>query len=156
MSFGITEVDYGEQTPEHFDRFGIRHYVHVFSRHRNQIFVDANLQGTIKRLGLTLFGWSRGYYNVERFSLDINGRPLEIRSYADGRIKLFLDGEPVYTENTKIVTRQWVKHREVEKWHTPRVDQAEAAEAEEKRLAEAEAEMQKRIEAVRERLRRTS
>lgn len=156
MTFGVTEVDYGEQEPEHFDRFGIRHYAHVYSRHRNQIFTDADKYGIIKRLGLTLRSWSRAYYNVEHFALDINGRPLEIRSYADGRIKLFLDGEPVYTENTKIVTRQWVKHREVEKRYTPRVDQAEAQEREEKRAVEEEAEKQARIDTVRERLRRTS
>ena len=143
--YGVTEVDYGTQTAEHFDRFGLRHYAHVYARRRNQIFVDADLAGIIKRGGLTLRSWYRRFYNVEHYHLDINGRPLEIRSYADGRIKLFLDGEPVYTENTKIVTRHGEKHREVALWHDP-------APAREEAERQAEELKQQRLAAARERL----
>ena len=145
MAFGVTEVDYGEQGPEHFDRFGIRHYAHVYSRHRNSIFVDANLHGIVKRLGLTLMGWAKRYYNVYHYFLDIHGRPLEIRSYSDGRIKLFLDGACVYAENTKIVTRHGVKHREIEQWFDPAVTEEEAED-------QRQTQKQARLDAVREML----
>jgi len=146
MAFGVTEVDYGEQGPEHFDRFGIRHYAHVYSRHRNSIFVDANLHGIVKRLGLTLRGWSKRYYNVHHYYLDVHGRNLEIRSYSDGRIKLFLDDQPVYTENTKVVLRHGVRYREVAVWQDPAVD-----DEENRRVAEEE--RQARLAVARERLR---
>ena len=105
MAFGVTEADYGTQGPEHFDRFGVRHYVRISGRRRYQEFVDVDIRGKIKRLGLTLVGWQQRYYNVEHYHLDVNGRPLEIRSYADGRIKLFLDEQEVYAENIAVVTR---------------------------------------------------
>ena len=135
-------ADYGEQTPQHFDRFGVRHHVRLDDGLRTRVFLDANPRGIVQRLGLTLSGWARRWPGMEVFALQVRGRDLEIRSYSDGRIKLFLDGEPVYTENTKVVTRQWVKHHEIERWYTPRVEQAEA-----------EDERQTRLDAVRERLR---
>lgn len=139
-----TVADYGEQAPEHFDRLGIRHYVRVETRNRIREFVDANPHGIVKRLGLTLQGWGKRWPGMEVFDLDIWGRPLEIRSYSDGRIKLFLDGACVYAENTKIVTRHGVKHREVEQWFDPAAETVE----------DAEDQRQKRLDAVRAKLER--
>jgi hypothetical protein len=148
-----TSVDYGEEGPEDFDRFGIRLNATVSGDDRvTTTFRDANVRGIVKRLGLTLFGGYKRWPGMEVFRLEVWGRPLEIRSYSDGRIKLFLDGQPVYAEKTKIVTRHGVKHREVEQWFDP-------AEAEEEREAakaaaeeEREAERQRRIEETRARL----
>lgn len=119
------EVDYGEQTPEHFDRFGVHHYARLTTRHRVREFLDAEPRGIVKRLGLTLQGWGKRWPGVEIFHLYVWDRPLEIRSYSDGRIKLFLDGQPVYTENTKVVTAHGVKRREVQRWYDPVVEREE-------------------------------
>lgn len=131
MAFGETEADYGEQGPEDFDRFGARHYVHIHARRRNQLFVDVDAHGVIKRLGLTLRSWRRKYYNVEHYHLDVNGRPLEIRSYSDGRIKLLLDEQEVYAENIAMVLRHGERYRDIRIWRDPAVDTLENREQEE-------------------------
>lgn len=128
------EVDYHTLTPQDFDRFGVRQHVTVRDHHRVRVFTDADPRGVIKRLGLTLRGWGKRWPGMEVFHLDIWDRPLEIRSYSDGRIKLFLDRVPVYTEDTKIVTRGGVKHREVEKWFDPEPSRQESEAAEQERL----------------------
>jgi hypothetical protein len=152
MSFA--EADYGEQTPEHFDRFGVRHFVRYTVNHRARDFVDTNPSAPVTRFKLTLQQWWRSWPGLQTFRLDLDGRPMEIRIYSDGRVKIILDDDVIYAEKNKVVTRNWVKHREVAKWRTDRVEQEEAAEQAEKRAEEAEEEKQKRIDAVRERLKK--
>ena len=147
-----TVADYGEMGPEHVDRFGVRHHVLLETEHGIREFMDANPRTAIKRLGLTLLGWGKRWPGMEVFHLDIWDRRLQIHSYSDGRLKLLLDGQPVYVEKTKIVTRHGEKHREIEQWFDPAVD---AEEREIARRAEAQAredERRARLEAVRERL----
>lgn len=128
-------AEYGEQTPEHFDRFGVGHHVTVTTPdHGKRIYLTLNPRGIVRRLGLTLQGWAKYWPGAHRYCLDVHGRPLEIRRYADGRIKLWLDGQPVYTENTKVVIRHGIKRREVEKWYDPAVDIEEREAAREERL----------------------
>ena len=145
MAFGNVEADYGEQGPEHFDRWGLRHYVTLRTRRTVRTFMDANLSAPIKRLGLTLRSWQRTWQGSAHYFLNIHGRPLEIRCYEDGRIKLFLDGEAVYTEDIKVVTRHGERYREVAVWRDPAPDTFESME-------KAEAARQARLDAVRERL----
>jgi hypothetical protein len=129
----MIEVDYGERTPMDFDRFGVRMHVRVNDGRHIREFTDANPRGIVKRLGLTLSGWAKRWPGMEVFELQIWGRNLEIRSYSDGRIKLFLDAAPVYTENIKIVTRHGIKHREVQQWYDPAVAEQEADDERERR-----------------------
>lgn len=123
-----TRADYGEQGPEHFDRFGVRHHVRIVTARSARDFMDANPRAAIKRLGLTLRGWSKRWPGMEIFHLDVWGRRLEIHSYSDGRLKLMLDGQPVYVEKTKIVTEHGKKRREVTQWFDPAVETVEDAE----------------------------
>ena len=126
MAFGDVEADYGEQGPEHFDRWGLRHYVTLRTRRSVRTFADANLAAPVKRLGLTLRSWRRTWQGTLHYFLAVHGRSLEIRCYSDHRIKLFLDGEPVYTENIKVVTDTASSAREVARWYDPAVAEEEA------------------------------
>ena len=129
MKTPAVQVDYGTLTPQDADRFGVHHYARLSTRHHTREFLDANPKGAIKRLGLRLSGWYLSWQNVHVYALEIHQRPLEIRRYSDGRIKLFLDGQPVYTENIKVVTRHGVRHRETEVWRDPALAEEEAEAA---------------------------
>ncbi len=110
------EVDYGTATPEGFDRFGTNQIWEVRDTRDRYSLTVTNPSGRIKRLGLQLLHWTRHrYHQTETYHLDINGRELEIRSNTDGRIQLVLDNAPVYTEHVKTVTRNWIRHRELER-----------------------------------------
>lgn len=122
-------ADYGEQGPEDFDRFGIRHHVEVRARRaRRRTFVEVNLNAAIQRLGLTLRHWERRWQGVHHYHLKVHNRLLEIRRYSDGRISLFLDDQPVYVEKTKVVTVHGKKYRTVELWHDPAAETIEDIE----------------------------
>jgi hypothetical protein len=139
-----TTADYGTQVPEHFDRFGVRHHVTIYpERGMTRTFLDANPNGLVRRLSLTLRHWARRWPGMEIFHLDVNGRPLEIRSYADGRIKLLLDDAPVYQERIKVVTRHGVKYRETDRWYDPTVAAEEAEYERRQRHADTYAELKR-------------
>lgn len=139
------EADYGEGTPEHFDRFGVRHFVRYAVNGRARDFVDTNPTAPITRLKLTLQSWWRGWPGMQTFRLDLDGRFMEIRLYSDGRVKIILDDDTIYAETNKVVTRHGEKHRVVSKWYDP----APAAEEHERSLEEAR---EARLAAVREML----
>lgn len=117
-------ADYGELGPEHFDRFGVRHYVDVDGR----TFMDADPRGPVRRMGLKLISWfkTNAVHATERYVMTIDDRRvLEIRSHVDGRLKIFLDNRQIYAENVKMVTRKGQKYREVVEWFDPEVERFE-------------------------------
>lgn len=120
-------VDYGTLGPEDLDRFGTKQEYQVWMRgdpyDTRMHLVTMAPDNVIRRIGLFLHGWYRNrYHGAERYCMTVNDRPVEIRSYADGRIKIFLDDQPVYAENVKTITRHGIKHREVAKYFDPAPD----------------------------------
>lgn len=113
----MSEVEYGAATPETIaaDRFGVYQRYRVAQRYRWEEWEATLLRGVVKRLGLRLYGWGRQRASgAETYHLTVNDREVEIRSYTDGRIMLRLDGQLVFCERTKWLTRGGVKHKVVE------------------------------------------
>jgi len=145
-----TSVDYGELTPETLDRFGTEQRYQVFGVNGEDIVnhhvVPERTNSMVKRLGLALRGWSsHRYHGYCNYFLGVHERDLEIRRFVDGRIKLFLDGRPVYTENIRVVTRQGQKYREIEEWYDPEVAKIEQEADENASIEETRAKLQDRL-----------
>jgi hypothetical protein len=109
-------VDYGEQGPEHLDRFGTHQIYEVVKGGDSQFIVPLNYNKPIRRLTLQLRRWLSGKW-YDEFQLLVGERPMEIRHYPDGRLKVFVDNEPVYEERVRTRTREGIKHQVVEKWY---------------------------------------
>ncbi|QIG58294.1 hypothetical protein SEA_SKOG_142 [Gordonia phage Skog] len=161
-----TEINYGSQGPEDIDRFGTRQTYDLWGvngpdhvRQRIQPFdaLKDYLQprwGPLRRLGLVLGSWREYRGGVEHYSLSVNGRYLQIRSYADGRIQLYLDDRFVYQEKTEIVTRSGNRERVWRISHDEEIKRREWLKETEAQREEQEAESERRIADARERLKK--
>lgn len=111
----MTQVNYGSATPESIvaDRFGIRQtYELSVPRAITQRFEPANTRGVIKRLGLVLRAAWKAWPGLHEYSLVIDERPVHIRSYSDGRLRILVDGETVFTEKVAVKTVAGIKHQQ--------------------------------------------
>lgn len=98
------ECDYGEATPQSIagDRFGAWQDYRLRSRRKPfRHVIPGDLRAPIKRLSMVWRDWSQHFSGSEHHFFTVDGRELEIRSYTDGRIKIFLDNDehPIYAEN---------------------------------------------------------
>lgn len=125
------EVEYGAATPQTIaeDRFGLHQRYRSRRTYRWEDWEAAIVGGVVTRLGLRLHGWGRQRASgAERYHLTVNDREVEIRSYVDGRIMLRLDGDLVFSERTKWLTRDGVRHKVVEPQRDGQVRQDRALE----------------------------